>query len=138
MLKSCQYCGTIHDSKYICSQKAQSIRRRRSWVSEKNKKIDSFRKTNRWKEKSVQIRERDSYCCQVCSRQKPPQYVTKEISVHHIEPISEAWERRLDDDNLITLCSRHHEAAECGEIKRETLRGIAEGQEKNNEGPVCG
>ena len=28
MLKSCSYCGRIHDSKYVCKQKEQKIRER--------------------------------------------------------------------------------------------------------------
>ena len=44
------------------------------------------------------------------------------ISVHHIIPLAVAWEKRLDDDNLITLCGLHHEMAERGEIKADELR----------------
>lgn len=28
--------------------------------------------------------------------------------VHHIEPVSEAWEKRLDSDNLIPLTDKNH------------------------------
>ena len=47
------------------------------------------------------------------------------LSVHHIEPLHENWERRLDDENLITLCPRHHEMAERGHIKRDYLHALA-------------
>ena len=45
--------------------------------------------------------------------------------MHHIVPITDAWDDRLNDDNLITLCREHHEMAEQGKISRETLRLIA-------------
>lgn len=35
MLKSCSYCGRIHDSKYVCKQKEQKIRERQSYRTEK-------------------------------------------------------------------------------------------------------
>uniref|UniRef100_UPI0013DE6288 HNH endonuclease n=1 Tax=Mediterraneibacter glycyrrhizinilyticus TaxID=342942 RepID=UPI0013DE6288 len=66
------------------------------------------------------------------------QFETDNISVHHIVPIAEDWERRLDDENLITLCSKHHEMAERGEIKRKKLLSIAKEQERKRDCPVCG
>ena len=51
-----------------------------------------------------------------------------DVSVHHIEPLNSAWERRLDDDNLISLCSYHHELAERGEIPRKELYEIVREQ----------
>ena len=45
----------------------------------------------------------------------------RDTSVHHIVPLVEDYEKRLDDDNLITLCSRHHEMAEKGDIDRREL-----------------
>lgn len=46
----------------------------------------------------------------------------KALSVHHIVPLSEDYDKRLDDDNLVTLCSGCHEAAEQGKISRDELR----------------
>ncbi len=141
MLKSCSYCGRIHEKSYVCPQKEQSIKNRQAQRTRRNKKIYDFRRSHKWKQKSVSIRERDNYCCQVCLRglyQPERQFETDNISVHHIEPIAEDWEARLDDDNLISLCSRHHEMAECGDIKRELLLNIAREQEAKAGYPVCG
>ena len=57
--------------------------------------------------------------------------------MHHIVPLVEDYEKRLDDDNLITLCSRHHEMAEKGDIDRRELLRIAKEQEKNFDFQVC-
>jgi len=43
------------------------------------------------------------------------------LEVHHIVPLAEDFDRRLDDDNLITLCQAHHKAAERGEVDRAAL-----------------
>ena len=141
MLKSCQYCGRIHDKKYICLQKAQRIKERQSYRSTNNKKASDFHSSQKWTDKSLEIRQRDNYCCQVCIRglyDPDRQYETDDISVHHIIPVAEGWDRRMDNDNLITLCSRHHEMAEKNEIKRKELLEIAEEQEENGDYPVCG
>ncbi len=126
MLKSCKYCGKIHDSKYDCGKKP----RRKKIRTEQNQ----FRSTNAWKNKSIQIRTRDRYLCQVCIRNlyhTQQQYNDKDLEVHHIIPVVEDYDKRLDDDNLITLCGPHHEMAEQGEISREELRTIARQQEAN-------
>jgi predicted restriction endonuclease len=54
---------------------------------------------------------------------------TEDIEVHHIIPVKEDYDRRLDGDNLISLCREHHEAAEACVIKRDTLMTMAARQE---------
>ena len=103
--------------------------------------VYDFHRSHKWKEKSINIRERDNYCCQICRRgmyQPERQFETDDISVHHIEPIAEDWDSRLDEDNLISLWLGHHEMAERGEIEREVLHEIAKEQENNCDCPVCG
>lgn len=48
-----------------------------------------------------------------------------DVSVHHIEPLAEAWDKRLEDNNLICLCSLHHKQAESGGIDKELLKKLA-------------
>ena len=50
--------------------------------------------------------------------------VNSDLSVHHIVPLKVDYDRRLDNDNLITLCRYHHEAAERGYISRLELANI--------------
>lgn len=47
------------------------------------------------------------------------------LSVHHIVPLSEDYERRLDAGNLITLCRFCHAKAEHGGILRARLFELA-------------
>ena len=117
MLKSCKYCGRIHDSKYDCGKKPQ----RKKQGNEK----DKFRWSRQWSEKREQIKERDNYLCQVCKVEGRYNYI--DLEVHHITPLEEDYERRLDDDNLITLCVTHHKAADKGEISKEYLYKLING-----------
>ena len=92
-----------------------------------------FRSTQVWQRKRDEIRERDNQLCQVCIRllyDTEQQYTYDGLSVHHINPLKSAYDKRLDNDNLITLCEMHHEMAEHGLIPARELDGIAKEQEK--------
>lgn len=115
MLKACPYCGRIHDTKFDCGQRPA---RRKS-----GGRVDAFRGSNAWKSKRDAIRSRDMNLCRVCLA--AGQLQCSGLSVHHIEPLEEAWALRLEDDNLLTVCSRCHEQAEAGQIQREKLHALA-------------
>lgn len=123
-LISCPRCGRIHRVGE-CPIPAAHSQKYGGGGTRENK----FRSTNKWTEKSIHIRERDNYLCQACLHDLDGQgirYTTDHLEVHHIVPIAEAWDSRLDDDNLITLCREHHEMAEQGRLDSEALRAIAE------------
>ncbi len=117
MLKICSVCGKIHDFNKVCRRK----------TTKKYTEANKFRKTYKWTEKSKYIKQRDNYLCQVCLLDKHNtnyKYTYRELEVHHIIPLEEDYNKRLDNDNLITLCRYHHELAEKGEISREELHEI--------------
>ncbi len=129
MLKSCQYCGRIHDSKYDCGKKP--IRKKKKYTE-----ADYFRRTQAWRSKAIQVKCRDGYLCQICIRKMYntlQQYNHEGLSVHHAIPINVDWEKRLDDDNLLTVCSRHHEMAENGEIPYEEIKRVIDEQQAKQE-----
>lgn len=118
MQKACPYCKGVHPIGYVCPKKPQQ---------KKNNDITAFRNTKQWQRKREHIRRRDGYMCRLCAigyGGKPIKYDPK-VSVHHIEPLAEAWEKRLDDDNLICLCSYHHGQAENGGIDKDLLKKLA-------------
>ncbi len=124
MLKSCQYCGRIHDSKFICSQRPK----RKQYTTE----ADKFRWTGKWQKKREEIKERDLNLCQICIRElynTEIKYNTKDLEVHHNIPINEYYNKRLDNDNLLTVCHYHHEMCESGDIPREEVQQIIREQE---------
>jgi len=117
MMKTCSVCGRIHDFNKMCS------RNRKKPKTTANK----FRNTYEWKEKRKWIKERDKYLCQICIEGKHNtlyRYNYKQLEVHHIIPIEEDSDKKLDSENLITLCSMHHKMAEDNEISREELQEI--------------
>ena len=65
---------------------------------------------------------RDKYLCQVCLKNNI--YTYNNLQIHHIIPINIDYSKRLDSDNLITLCTYHHHQAEKGLITREQLLEI--------------
>lgn len=124
MLKACKYCGRIHDSKYDCGKKPHSQRIRT--------KASAFRNSRKWRDKRDIIRQRDKNLCQICIRNlynTKIQFNHENLSVHHAVPIEEDYDRRLDDDNLLTVCDMHHEMAESGEIPYEVVKQIIDEQE---------
>lgn len=111
MLRSCSYCGRIHDSKYNCGKKParHKIRNRE----------DAFRSTAIWQQKAEEIKVRDNYLCQVCRRNlygTVRRLNAENLSVHHAVSLRDDYEKRLDNDNLLTVCSMHHGMAEGGKI----------------------
>lgn len=121
MLKTCKHCGVVSEG-HICPH-------RKSRQKNSDRDSDKFRNTIRWQRKRDEIKTRDRYLCQLCIRNL---YNTldmlnfKNIEVHHITSLQEDYNRRLDNDNLISLCSYHHKMAEKGQIPKEELYKIVE------------
>lgn len=113
MYRSCSVCGRIHQEDKMCKR-----------VYKKNTKESKFRNTNAWIKKRNQIKKRDKYLYQLCLKDNVYNY--DDLQVHHIIPIAKNYDRRLDSDNLITLCRMHHEQAEKGIITKEELYELLE------------
>ncbi len=127
MLKSCQYCGKIHDTKNRCAKKEAAEAER--WRQRKNTKAAGLRRTAAWTNMSRSIRERDNYMCLCCKANLPGTiriYNTKDLSVHHIVPLEEDYDMGLERTNLITVCGVHHEMCEAGTIGRDTQRSLVD------------
>lgn len=112
MLKTCKYCGRIVPEDHVCSMKPK--------YNKADNNILKFRNSKEWKHKSLEIKQRDNSFCVYC-RIKEGHYTYDDIEVHHIVPLAEDWNKRLDNINLITLCRRHHELAEKGDIDKKIL-----------------
>ena len=121
MLKTCSKCGVVNID-HICPYRTYRKKN-------KNSDADKFRKTKTWTNKSIEVRQRDKYLCKVCINNlyhTINQYNYNKLEVHHITPVEEDYNKRLDNDNLITLCNYHHKMAEKGQIPREELRKLVE------------
>ncbi len=104
-LISCARCGKVHEwGKCTIKQEAKRYTIKNRTDEQK------FRSTARWQRKAAEIRSRDAELCKLCLYEG--RITSRRLSVHHITPIKEDPERKLDDDNLITLCEEHHEEVE--------------------------
>lgn len=126
MLVSCSYCSGLHSRGFACQNRPKNNSR----VKEANY-ITRFRSSRLWQNKRNEIKARDLFLCQVCFQKGT--YVFNKLEVHHISPISKAWEKRLENGNLITLCATCHKMAELGEIRKKDLLEIVEKREQKHE-----
>lgn len=115
ILRACQYCNRVHDTKFDCGHKPVKCN--------KETEARKFRHTSAWRKMSVAIKERDGYMCQWCLKNEGHINLTK-LEVHHIVPLVEDRELALEPSNLITLCRYHHEQAEKGKISRKDIRAL--------------
>ena len=125
MKKTCIHCGIVDES-HICPH-------RKSRQKSGDRQSDRFRKTKAWTDKSIEIRTRDRYLCQCCLHNLYDTFTWlnyKTVEVHHIDKLEENYDRRLDNDNLISLCSYHHKMADKGQIPRDVLYDLVEKAEK--------
>ena len=88
-------------------------------MPKKNTMKDRFRKSKTWQKKAQEIAERDKYLCRVCAKEGTIKY--DKLSVHHIVPLEKDFDKRLENDNLITLCIYHHRMAEASKISKAEL-----------------
>lgn len=115
--KTCARCGSIHDINITCYKNKQ--------FKKKNTEADKFRKTYKWHQKTITIKTRDKYLCRICIAKifnTTHVYNYNKLEVHHIVPLDEDFSKRLDEDNLITLCCYHHKLAEDKVINRYILK----------------
>ena len=121
MKKACIYCGKVHEKNYICEKKPKRVNFKGDSLA------DKFRSSADWKNKREEVKKRDRYMCVACYNNLAgtvKRLNTENLSVHHIVPIQADYSKRLDSDNLITLCPVHHELAESGQISAEVLRKL--------------
>lgn len=139
MLKSCSYCGKIHDSKYICPEREEALKKRHGKKKYKSKydvfkdtNVNNFRNTKAWQDKRNEIRQRDHNLCQICIRER---YHTikilnhESLSVHHNVPLIEDYDKRLENGNLLTVCEYHHRLCDNGTILQREVQEIIDEQE---------
>ena len=128
--KSCKYCSRVYDENYRCNKKPV-----------KRKKIDEsvkFRNGPKWQKKRKEIKERDNYLCQVCIRKiynTRRKYNSEGLQVHHALPINLSEDLKLDENNLITLCSMHHSMCDKGQIPYEEVKKIINEQNQKQSNP---
>jgi len=73
-------------------------------ITSDNKRVRNSTEYKLWK---FAVFSRDNFKCVVCG-------TTKKIQAHHIKPFCDYPELRLDVDNGVTLCKKHHKKEHYG------------------------
>lgn len=121
--KSCSVCGKIHSRSGKCPFK------RSYFATGDDRKL---RGTSAWQKKSIEIREKANYLCEVCKDQG--EYVFDDLEVHHIVKLKDDPTKAFDNMNLICLCQFHHRMADAGDIPTDYLMDIVERREAERQG----
>lgn len=115
MLKKICRCGKIipYSMKLCdeCRAKAEEQRKKRikdykTYNKDRDSKYDKFYKSREWEVVRAVVIDRDKGLCQDCLKNNT---ITLFQTVHHIIPIKENWDKRLDVDNLCCLCESCHQ-----------------------------
>ena len=87
-------------------QKLSKLARQPATIKLSKKERDVFYKSKEWARLAAEVKARDNFECQVCKAQGGLQ--RSKLIAHHIEPLSNAYDKRLDKDNLVTVCHACH------------------------------
>ncbi|OCX40273.1 hypothetical protein KV46_10120 [Staphylococcus haemolyticus] len=86
----------------------------------KDSKYMEFYHSKEWRNKRKQVLLRDKYLCQSCLRKGYVNPVKKgqRFYVHHIIELKDDWEKRLDMNNLETVCAECHLESHRGQRRK--------------------
>ena len=96
---NCGICGGKHEVGTDCPNKYKFKK-----VSDVSQKANKFYRTKAWKMKRKEIIQRDKYC-QRCWL-KFGIVSCDHLEVHHIKPLTQYFNERLNNNNLICVCRR--------------------------------
>lgn len=96
-------------------QKLSKLARRPATIELSRKERDSFYKSAEWTRLAAEVKVRDNSECQVCKSQGGLQRY--KLITHHIIPLTADYDKRLDKDNLITVCHACHNTLHYNNVK---------------------
>lgn len=109
---SCNYCFGFHQKGSECPKKQKTdYRQKKENLDEVNKMENKFYSSSAWQKTRASMMRDCGYKCCVCSsvhNNTDVRHYTEAREVHHVEPIRDSWDKRLDVDNLVCLCTEHH------------------------------
>lgn len=101
----CDKCKPLVD-KAMSERKAKADKKYNS--TKRNQLYVKFYQSKEWKTLRAVKLSQENYMCEECKKQDK---VSLAVDVHHIEPVSKAWDKRLDINNLKCLCVECHNKA---------------------------
>lgn len=91
---------------YCEAHAGHSNREYNQWRNEHMPEYIKFYKSSAWQKKRKQALRRDEWICQDCNNEG---IITVAKEVHHLVETKHDWSKRLELDNLISLCRTHHD-----------------------------
>lgn len=120
---SCQYCLGFHKKGSECPKKPKTdYKFKKENLDEVNKMENKFYSSSAWQRLRNSVMRECGYKCYVCSNVFPyfdVRHYTEANQVHHVEWIRNNWQKRLDVDNLVCLCTEHHNLIHQNEIRNK-------------------
>ncbi|WP_394864565.1 hypothetical protein [Clostridium perfringens] len=122
-LISCNYCFGFHQKGTDCSKKQKTdYKFKKENLDEVNKMENKFYSSSAWQRLRNSVMRECGWKCYVCSNVYPDtnlRHYTEAREVHHVIPIRDCWDKRLDVDNLVCLCTEHHHMIHQNEIRNK-------------------
>lgn len=110
VLRALQECRVVECHELTREKNGYCIEHQKEVRSYKTDRYDKFYRTKEWLNKRAYIIDRDMHLCIDCLINKEEPIEAK--IVHHIEPVKDNWNRRIDNNNLISVCDTCHKKIE--------------------------
>lgn len=111
-LITCSWCFSFHPKGTKCPKKPKTdYKTKKENLDETNQMENKFYSSSAWQKLRASFMRDNGYKCYMCSQlfnKTDIRHYTEAKEVHHIVPIRDCWEKRLDSDNLVCLCREHH------------------------------
>lgn len=114
-------CTNLTREKYCDDHKHLYQEETRQWnkyydTYKRDQEAKAFYNSKEWQRMRRKALVRDRYLCQPCLRHKR---ITPADIVHHIVPIKDDWSKRLDINNLESICFSCHNSLHASDNKSE-------------------
>lgn len=122
--KPCAYPGCselVQDERFCFKHQDESQKQRKERdqyydAHVRDQRSKAFYKSRAWQAIRRRALIRDHYLCQDCLKENR---ITQADTVHHRVEISKDWSKRLDLNNLVSLCAACHNARHGGKADHD-------------------
>lgn len=122
--KPCAYPGCselVQDERFCFNHQSENKKERKERdqyydVHVRDQKAKAFYKSRAWQAVRRRALIRDYYLCQDCLTENR---LTQADTVHHRVEIGKDWSKRLNMDNLVSLCAACHNARHGGKTDHD-------------------
>lgn len=96
----CGACQKITDNIVLQHRDAARKKYNKAYNKRRDPRVVRFYQSKEWKTLSAAVMRKAGYVCADCN--------SLATEVHHIEELAVNWDRRLDSENLVAVCTSCH------------------------------